>query len=164
MNQRQRERLEKVAQTLEAVNPRNFNLNDWFDRYNPETGRYQTTDEARCELRKALKEGHKCGTTACVAGYFPVIFPRSWHYDCDVPKLIDDDFGTVESGAREFFGITDAACNFLFYPTNYPVSHRNAKYAAKRVRAIIANGGDAPLRWKNQQNREAGYTVYANES
>lgn len=150
MNQRQAERLLKVADTLEKVNPKNFNLETWVDQLDWHSCLNDTPEDIRKKLQQAIKDQHKCGTTACVAGYFPVIFPRSWKYNEHTPVLKNNTHWTVVDDAIEFFGITKAACDFLFFPENYPESHRSARYAAGRIRQVVNNKGDAPVRWKNK--------------
>ena len=63
----------------------------------------------------------ECGTTACAAGYLPVIFPKNWHYIKYSFESISIESRTFPRGAynifnalAHFFGITFAEAKLLF--------------------------------------------------
>jgi len=80
---RYRERLEKLIVHLEEVarrDPGSFNLNFWM------------ASDSQYDLRQALRTWSKrwkagetlnCGTTACLAGHLPLVFPGEFAWERD---------------------------------------------------------------------------------
>jgi hypothetical protein len=96
------ERLQKVADSnFYEITKNSMRVKFWFGYYNSSTE-------------------NDCGTTGCLLGELPLIFPEKWRFDNrGDPNFIDtlrgDNF-LVSLQAMEFFGLSENQCYHLFYP------------------------------------------------
>lgn len=127
-------RLKKWANALRKVNPANFNIRAWVD------GEYEELE---------LVQEHTCGTTACAAGYLPLIFPRSWKIDFSnepvlkAKKYEDEGEGTYTDAALEtWFDISFRQASQIVYESQYDKlpSAITPSDVADRIEEIIAAG------------------------
>ena len=133
--------------------PNNFNLNYITD------GTADSVDE----WIQALKT-YTCGTTACVIGMFPFIFPNTFEYwlaevkyktvearkeiKCRViaSSANDDEDGGFEcfiNQTQSILDITDDQWEWLFEPSSYPYKERSNPLAVvSRINKLLDGTAD----------------------
>lgn len=121
MTKKGKKRLLKLADLLETVDERRFNLFSWSD-----PNFYE----------------HKCGTTACAVGWAMTIpsFKRA--------GLVPEGYWNVPTYKRsrgwlaiqEFFGLSYTETVELFYVDQYSEENRNPYSVAKRIRELVSEG------------------------
>lgn len=121
MTKRQIERIRKLIRFLSGINKRNFNLRTFFS--GNLDGLYDIADGR-----------HDCGSTACVIGWCPIVFPRSWTFACfgrHIPNLKKSPDLDQYHQFSEFFGIN--------LDTTYTICHPMdaAKYGGMSLAATI---------------------------
>lgn len=121
---------------------RHFNLGDWVHPGEAvgrdEDGNLDLERVKRVLLRKEKPPPH-CGTTACVAGWCPAVFPRAWewtgeygypHLKKDAGYLPTQDFAT-------FFGLTHDEAGVICLPGSNP--YGSTAIAAQCAALLIAH-------------------------
>jgi hypothetical protein len=127
-------RLTKLADYLDSLPARKFDLDHWVEKYDK--------DFPREDGKK-----HKCGTTACAlghAGLIPsfrraglrTIMPEGWNRG----KVELDGLESGMAAAKLFFNLPEEEANYLFMPESYGV-RQGPKTVAKRIRRLIKAGG-----------------------
>lgn len=139
MNKR---RLNVLADHLDTINARKFDMDHWVGTYDK--------DYPRDEGKKS-----KCGTTACALGYAGYIpsFRRAGlktiahtdGYSRGGRVELETKNGMEYNGfmaAMEFFDLTSAESDFIFDPESYEGNDRvGPKTVARRIRKMIKEGG-----------------------
>ncbi len=127
-------RLQKWANGLRKVNPNNFNIRAWVN------GEYDELE---------LVQEHACGTTACAAGYLPLIFPRSWKInETKYPVLKAAEYEEAGQGHHpdealtHWFEISYYQAGQIIYESKYDKPPRDITPSdvADRIEEIIAEG------------------------
>lgn len=138
-----RERLLKMADFLEGLPTALFDLNQWL----------RACGAPEWDKMAKLEE---CGTTACVVGWMPRIFPNELSYKkdglcetftgdtiahapCDLINEFEDRDDDGWEDVQDFLGIREDQFEFLFLPTSYPQNQRGPRDAAARLRWIVDN-------------------------
>lgn len=123
-----KERLLKVAEILEEVRPKLFNLYSWI---NIET-----------------KDGNMCSTSACAIGWAA---QHPWFQSRGLRLAQKEDgehmfpylFGTEEEefdAIRKFFGVSDVEATYLFDPIAYKKGNPSKKDVIDRINAFVKSG------------------------
>lgn len=128
LHKKYRDRLNKLADFLQKLPPRKFNIENWVDK----------TDAAG-----------ECGTVCCALGWAPAAFPKQWKWVPDtflgalVPAIRGGD---MMGDATEFFGLPfwgewgpdySGTLRHAFMPSQYPPGIRvTPKMVAKRLREL----------------------------
>lgn len=144
-----KQRMQKIIDFLRRLPPENFNLAEFVTIKNFEdiAGDDEAVEKEVKNLFSAT-ESHNCGTTACVCGYLPVVFPRHFKYKgADiVPKCGTYDKWDIP---RVFLGINSlSAFEYLFFITSYHPSKRGPKSVASRLEKVLRNDGKIPEKYK----------------
>ncbi len=140
------DRLYKLADFLETVQPKHFNLGSYVDSRNAaegdESDGYSYNElskddvKALCAVGKGKDAELKCGTTACAMGWAPAVYPRIFRWDIK-DGLVCTKNENLEEGAQEFFGISEDEYTYLFMPGSYKKDDKTKpKDVAKRIRAF----------------------------
>lgn len=131
MTKRHKERLLKLADFLETVPKKNFNL---------ETFAESDKDESINSFIKRFRK-KECGTTGCALGWCTVVFPRKFKFehnfcnsDCDIGLNMGWET------ADEFFGLRRIESEYLFMKDKYPLNKRTPKCVSKRIRKFVETG------------------------
>lgn len=133
MNKRQKERLLKLADAIEKLDDKNFDLRSYV--------------KLKGDIEDLKQKKLNCGTTCCAIGWMPSVFPRicewklvdEYHGDINV-MLKNDPYVTGYEVAREVFGLSDYEAWFLFDPDYYPEDRRGKKSVLRRIRRFIESG------------------------
>jgi hypothetical protein len=139
-----KDRLLKLADFLEELDPKKFNLD------------VVVVSKKKMTPSKDYVYKPSCGTAACAMGWCPVVFPRLFKYSQDwcpnwetgnksafLGSILSkksnelDDFNAVEKE----FGLSTSESHYLFMPTEYPKGRKSAKCVAKRIRSFVKNDG-----------------------
>jgi hypothetical protein len=114
----QRKRLLRLADFLETVPRRQFNMRVWGNGIDPK----------------------ECGFAGCAGGWATSIFPAlklipSWD---GYSELTYGDFTSFEA-LQSYFGLTYADTEYIFDSYEYPKSNRNPlpKTVADRIRKLV---------------------------
>ena len=131
-----------MAEFLEALPPKKFNLKIFIEAQNKITP------------DKGLKEP-TCGTTACMLGYIPCVFPRNFVYNKDTVFGEYIEVDPREPGGEhidDFLGFDQDNYFLLNYVTMhdyYPKTKRGPKSVAKRIRDMVEGKPFAITRYDN---------------
>lgn len=103
------DRLEQLADHLEAVGDQHFYMGVWADG---DPRMYQDVMPMTGDL---VKDIHQCGTRACVAGHAVLRFrPED---SGNVPDVIDEnDYDAIANEAAHYLGLTQQQADELFIP------------------------------------------------
>jgi hypothetical protein len=135
MYQKQIERLQKLIKHLEyiaATEPRTFNLKQWF----------VSADMSSCEEaiaqwaeRYEKQQPLGCGTSACVVGHLPLVFPEDFEWELQSIPLMSGEQqayvcgkGCVAHGdvtcatLAEYFGGNSSVWGMIIYEDEYEES------------------------------------------
>lgn len=63
-----------------------------------------------------FKEKNECGTSGCMAGELPAVFPRSWGWSRFNVYLKNNSSGITVQDLAIYFGLTGAEMRHLFIP------------------------------------------------
>ena len=128
-----KKRLEKLADYLDALPARKFDLDHWVLSY-----------ERGYDRDKGKKS--KCGTTACALGHAGLIksFRRAGlkteiKEGETVGNVTLKNLGTGLYAAEIFFGLSNREANYLFMPEYYG-RRQGPKTVARRIRMLIRDG------------------------
>lgn len=120
MNKTQEKRLLKLADFVESVSPKKFDL-------------------------ETIGRREPCGTVCCAVGYMPVVFPRNFKYNQYnngyglthwlVVESKKNDLSDM-SAAEDFFGLNWNESKYLFVSESYG-SRKGPKTVAKRIRDFV---------------------------
>lgn len=120
-----RDRLNKLANFLEKLNPKKFNLSI---------------------IAKKDKKNPECGTVCCAIGWMPQVFPRTfkwrlfpWSNQLSVVEIEDEEIEDFDA-ADKYFGLKGQESSYLFMPEYYRYGKRQPKDVAKRIRDFIKTG------------------------
>lgn len=99
---------------------------------------------ARCDSVQELQE-HRCGSAACVCGWMPAVFPRTFKLNLDMSfgewyitsKYGDDFVGQFAS----FFGVTSDEAEDITVPGNTPGNDDSRKGVLNRMKALAGEYG-----------------------
>jgi hypothetical protein len=150
MDRTQKQRMLKLADFLEQLDPKKFDLN-----YLVKSDKAQVRDEYGLEDKPEGKVPSKhyvleedfCGTAACAIGYCPIVFSRHARYGFDFHSHMWDVVDknnhelTGMEWAGEFFGVGWGETVFLFSPEAYPEGRRGPKSVARRLRYMVRHNG-----------------------
>lgn len=166
LTKRGKERLLKLADALEKISKKHFDLdvitkrdhNYISDPENPNNG---MSDKDFVDTLKEIGKGKKfeCKTAACAVGWCPSVFPRTfkWNEEGDVVNKKtgrEDDIYIV----NDFFSINSDQADYLFLPGEYHTSEEKLQYdeamwgrnkepkiskkrVIKRIRKFVENDG-----------------------
>lgn len=133
MKQLHKDRLLKLAEHLERIPNKKFNLSSWIQTVNGPANQNGFTK-------------HSCGTAACAVGYLPVVFPKYFEYnylDSYSPRLRYKTKAVLDLdgffGATHFFGLSEDQAFNLFMPSNYPRDRQGKTSVARRIRDFVNN-------------------------
>jgi len=119
-----RKRLQKLADFLKTVPPKQFDL---------------------CSILEGDPAKLGCGTFACAIGHCPIVFPRQWRFrgHCSVSLRKDGHTDWLYS-TEEFFGLEVAQIDQIFtlhgYPNMAPVT---PKMVARKIERFLEKAGAA---------------------
>lgn len=124
----------------EVLPARFFYLGTFVSNDKPVADYYQLVEITA----KSIVEGHpECGTSACVLGWCPYVFPENWVFmrGSLTPRFIyredgyEQEVGVV--AANGFFGLDDKEADFLFYanPT------RSNVVELHEIKTVLKNHG-----------------------
>lgn len=124
-------RLDKLANYLETVKKKNFDMDVWTCRRNKHGDRK--------DFKDGDEPGKTCGTTACAIGHCPHAFPEDWHYEDFRPVLKDPLYRPIDqaSSAMEYFDLDNMDFGYLFMPTYYKENNPKPKDVANRIREFV---------------------------
>lgn len=130
MNKTQASRLLTLARFLRnEVDPKNFDMNSYYDKLGCENGWIPN-----------LKEP-KCGTTACALGWCSRIWPKLFRLKNGFCLFsVNETFvsiGMFESAIANFFGLRCIDVSTLFYPER----DRTPKQEAKSIERFVKSKG-----------------------
>lgn len=131
-----KKRLQKLADFLETIPSKHFNLD------------YIAMDNDGCNLENYSKkmkqigkgEKVKCGAVGCAIGWMPIVF-RDFKYDGKGEfKIINvKTESTNQRAASQFFGLDQKQCGYLFLPDNYKKGYKH--HVVARIRKFIEEDG-----------------------
>ena len=129
-------RLQQLADGFKCVKDKDFDYAEWImsDNYDDDAKLFQ--------LLQAAYHGdeHTCGTTGCMIGYTPVIFPADWAVINGYPRLRTEADSTVSYSIRVFFDLDNYEAEYLFLPKmcerNFTVAQ-----AVKKLQDFIDSDG-----------------------
>jgi hypothetical protein len=125
-------RLLKLAEVLESVPQKHFDMNAYF-RVTYDDGSIEANTGGHDQLvLDSADEVLECGTAACVAGWARVVFRRVWP---DYPIAYGGFIEPIADGAAHVLGLNILEAHALF---SSKAKHRTPKQAAKRLRALAA--------------------------
>lgn len=108
MNKRQRERLLKLADFLETLPEKNFDM-AYFDPYLLVKGRVILRTWLEEDPLGTPSEEIECGTACCVVGWASIVHKNTWpKYGNGEPKVSDYQF-------RKFFGLSEIHTNKICF-------------------------------------------------
>lgn len=116
-----RRKLINHLKKVERTNPHTFHLSDWVSL---------SLGDSIESLVNDLSKGrsHPCGTTCCVAGNLPIIFPEDWEFPMSlhsgeymggVRYVSAGDCLSISSHMAGFFGGSRENWSRVIYPENY---------------------------------------------
>ena len=141
MNKLGAQRLTKLAEFLKTVHPSKFNIASWVTGPNPELMADEPT-----------KEG-ECGTTACAAGWLPLLYPKSWEWTRTVAYSSSERRSLSYLGGNpsamylatsleHFFSLKPKQVYNIFYGQSYPHSTEvTPNKVVRRIRALLKTEG-----------------------
>lgn len=152
-------RLRRLAEHLEEVwrrDPGSFNLETWFSATDATASRLKETKILQHALdawpeRWAAGESLNCGTSACLVGHLPLIFPDDFEWNIDNRMVLaqfaepeDNRTGATPEHLRYYFALSRLFWAGAIYPENdywvdedgHPGSP-NAAEVASLIRAAI---------------------------
>lgn len=120
MNKVHKKRLLKLADFIEGVKPKMFDIG-------------------------YIAQKLDCGTVCCAIGYLPQVFPRHFKYGVDDYLHEDVIFISLkkrpdiwdDAAAADFFGLTSNEIEYLFMPQQYQYRNVRPKTVAKRIRRVV---------------------------
>lgn len=103
-------------------------------------------------LRRAILDGKTgCGTTACIAGHAPMVFPRSWQWVSDrdggPPVERRGGDGSVTSEFADFFGVHVFVAEELLLPGGTAWIGRRRVTARLAGETLLRLNESPPPRW-----------------
>jgi len=129
-------RLQQLADALKCIQNKNFNYANWIvtDNYDDDAKLFQ--------LLQAAYHGdeHTCGTTGCMIGYCPVIFPANWAVIDGYPRLRAESDSIVSYSIQVFFDLRWDQVEYLFYPSTCELTFTTAQ-AVKKLQDFIDSDG-----------------------
>lgn len=118
MDSRQRKNLENLADFLDKLPRKNFDMHSFY-------GRDRAAHKNSCKY--TAPTAIKCGTACCVAGWAAIRHRKSWpKHDCGILDMSESIFA-------DFFGITPSHSNQICMSG----FNRTPKQKAKEIREII---------------------------
>lgn len=132
MKKEHAKRLLFLADFLEALPPKSFDLQCWSNRLPTEDGKVQP----------------RCGTTACALGWTPSI-PQFFKLGARLAtNRAGEVFPYLKGGrkgdaapkrlSRELFGLSEDDHAFLFLPSHYPTVDPSREDVSQRIRMLVA--------------------------
>ncbi len=130
-------RLSCLAEFLKTLHPSKFNISSWVTGSNPETMAEEPT------------QAGECGTTACAAGWLPLLYPKSWEWTRAVPPSSSHRRSLSYVGGRasaiylaqgleHFFSLDSKQVYKIFYGQSYRYSPEvTPKMVVRRIRAVL---------------------------
>jgi len=144
-------RLNKLADFLDTVPPKQFNINRWFEtdvEADHKLHLYKNSKNVPVKqyIERRHKEDNECGAAACAFGWACTIpsFKKAGLKMVGMigefePRYTAKDGQVFHnfSAAEQFFGINYETAEYLFDPTCY-IAPPSAKGVARRIRSVVA--------------------------
>lgn len=131
-------RLSCLAEFLKTLHPSKFNIASWVTGENPELMAEEPTQEG------------ECGTTACAAGWLPLLYPKHWGWTRTLPsahamnrRSLSYKAGMASAiylaqGLEHFFSLNSKQVFKIFYGQSYRYSPDvTPKMVVRRIRAVL---------------------------
>lgn len=128
MKQIYKDRLLKLANFLETLHPKKFDLSVFVIEPASKISKEYATNKVK-----------PCGTAACAIGWCPVVFPRSCYYNTNDDIVLKKNPKFSNFGFAEiFFNLTENESRRLFSSCEYyNFNNITPKRVAKRIRKLV---------------------------